>query len=158
MKEDTQGKSRQATPQFSLEKVYLKDLSFESPQPIESLKLADKSDVDFQIHSESRKLDGSDIYEAVLTITVTVTVEKKVLYLIEVKQAGLFILRGVQPQDLAALLNINCPSILFPYVREVISSMAERGGFPQLLLKPVNFEAVYRQYLLEKRKQGTAPA
>jgi preprotein translocase subunit SecB len=157
MTENAQGKSQQATPQFSLEKVYLKDLSFESPQPIESLKLAEKSDVDFQIHSESRKLEG-DIYEAVLTITVTVSIEKKVLYLIEVKQAGLFILRGVQPQDLAPLLNINCPSILFPYVREVISSMAERGGFPQLLLKPVNFEAVYRQYLLEKRKQGTAPA
>jgi preprotein translocase subunit SecB len=157
MTENTQGNSQQATPQFSLEKVYLKDLSFESPQPIESLKLAEKSDVDFQIHTENRKIEG-DIYEAVLTVTVTVSMEKKVLYLIEVKQAGLFIMRGVQHQDLAALLNINCPSILFPYVREAVSSMVERGGFPQLLLKPVNFEAVYRQYLLEKRKQGATPA
>jgi preprotein translocase subunit SecB len=157
MKEETQGKSQKAAPQFSLEKVYLKDLSFESPQPIESLKLTEKLDVDFQLHSESRKVEG-DIYEAVLTITLTVGKDGKAFYLIEVKQAGLFVVSGVEPQELAALLNINCPSILFPYVREVISSMVERGGFPQLLLKPVNFEAMYRQYLLEKRKQGTAPA
>jgi preprotein translocase subunit SecB len=153
MKENTQGNNQKVAPQFSLEKIYLKDLSFESPRPVESLKLNKQSDVDFQLHAENRKIEDG-LYEVVVAVTLTVSQENSPIYLIEVKQAGLFILKGPE-QDLPIMLNSYCPSILFPYVREVVSSMADRGGFPQLLLKPVNFDGIYRQFL---EKQGALKA
>lgn len=158
MKENSQGKDSTAAPaRFSLQKIYIKDLSFESPRPVESLLTPmEGADVNFQMSSESRKLEA-DLHEVVLTITVTIRKETQPLYLIEVKQAGLFGLTGLQPQELATMLNAYCPNLLFPYAREVVSSMAERGGFPQLLLKPVNFDAIYRQYLQQKAA-GAVPA
>jgi preprotein translocase subunit SecB len=145
-----------ASARFSLQKIYIKDLSFESPRPVESLLTPlEGADVNFELGSESRKLEG-DLYEVVLTITVTIRAQNQALYLIEVKQAGLFSLMGLQPRELAAMLNVNCPNILFPYAREVVCTMAERGGFPQLLLKPVNFDVIYRQYLQQKAARAAA--
>lgn len=157
MKENTRGKDpRAAAAKFSLQKIYIKDVSFESPRPVEwMLKPIEGANADFHLSSESRRIEG-DVYEVVLTITVTVSRESKVLYLIEVKQAGLFVLTGLQAEELAGALNVYCPSILFPYAREVVSSMAESGGFPQLLLKPANFDLIYRQYL-EKSSQAAVP-
>ena len=147
MNENTQGKNQQAIPEVALQKIYIKDLSFESPRPLEALhKLTERAEINFQFNTENHAVEAG-VYEVVLWLTLTVSQEKLALYLIEVKQAGLFIMKDVPEQELAALLNSYCPNILFPYVREVISSVVERGGFPQLLLKPVNFDAVYRQYL-----------
>ncbi|HEX5055889.1 MAG TPA: protein-export chaperone SecB [Gammaproteobacteria bacterium] len=157
MKENTQAKDQKtAATKFSLQKIYIKDLSFESPRPVEALlKPFDRSDVNFQIKAENRKLEDG-VYEVVLRATVTVSKENSTLYLIEVKQAGLFLLNNFPEPELAVMLNVYCPSILYPYAREVVSNMTERGGFPQLLLKPVNFDAIYRQYT-EKGLQEPVP-
>lgn len=149
--------SQEKQPQFTLQKIYLKDLSFESPRPLEAFaKSVDRADVNFQLNNEARKV-ADNVYEIVLMITVTARKEDAVLYLVEVKQAGLFTLQDFPEEELAAMLNSYCPNILFPYAREVVSSMVERGGFPQLLLKPINFDALYVQHL-EKRMQETATA
>jgi preprotein translocase subunit SecB len=155
MKENTEGKNQKTGSQFSLQKIYLKDLSFESPRPVESLKPIQQPEVNFQLNTESRKVEEG-VYEVVLTVTVTVGKENLAFYLIEVKQAGLFVLKDFPAQEMPIMLNSYCPSILFPYVREVVSSMAERGGFPQLLLKPLNFDAVYRQYLVAHARKSAS--
>jgi len=157
MKENTQPKDpKTAATRFSLQKIYIKDLSFESPRAVESLlKPFERSDVNFQIKAENRKVEEG-VYEVVLMATVTVSKENSPLYLIEVKQAGLFLLNNFPEPELAVMLNVYCPSILYPYAREVVSNMTERGGFPQLLLKPVNFDAIYRQYA-EKGLQEAVP-
>lgn len=144
-------------PQFTLQKIYLKDLSFESPRPMETLlNPVDRADINFQLSSDIRR-PAEDVYEVTLTITVTARKDDAVLYLVEVKQAGLFILKDFSEQELAAMLNSYCPNILFPYAREVVSNMVERGGFPQLLLKPINFDVIYMQHL-ESQTQQTATA
>ena len=158
MKESAQAKDQKTSPaRFSLQKIYIKDLSFESPRPVESLlKPIDGSEINFQTRAENRKVEDG-LYEVILIVTVTVARDKTPLYLVEVKQAGLFALNGFGEQELATTLSAYCPSVLYPYAREVVSNMAERGGFPQLLLKPMNFDAIYRQYL-EKGVKGAAPA
>lgn len=148
---------QQKKPQFTLLKIYLKDLSFESPRPVETLlKPVERADINFQLNSETRKV-SEGIYEVVLTVTVTARKEEAVLYLVEVKQAGVFTLKDFSEEEFKAMINSYCPNILFPYAREVVSSMVERGGFPQLLLKPINFDALYMQHL-EKQTQETTPA
>jgi preprotein translocase subunit SecB len=156
--ENTQGKNEKAAAaKFSLQKIYIKDLSFESPRAVESLlKPMEQSNVNFQLNAENRKLEDS-VYEVVLTVTVTVSKDNATLYLVEVKQAGLFVLNSFPEDELTLMLNVFCPSILYPYAREAVSSMAERGGFPQLLLKPVNFDAIYHQYIKNGPK-AAAPA
>ena len=158
MSEDNKPETKQDNkPHFTLQKIYLKDLSFESPRPVETLlKTVERADINFQLNSDVRR-PAEDVYEVTLTITVTARKEDTVLYLVEVKQAGLFTLGNFPEEELAAMLNSYCPAILFPYAREVVSSMVERGGFPQLLLKPINFDALYMQHL-EKQTQETAPA
>ncbi|HEX7028900.1 MAG TPA: protein-export chaperone SecB [Gammaproteobacteria bacterium] len=158
MSEDNKPETKQDNkPHFALQKIYLKDLSFESPRPVETLlKTVERADINFQLNSDVRR-PAEDVYEVTLTITVTARKEDTVLYLVEVKQAGLFTLGNFPEEELAAMLNSYCPAILFPYAREVVSSMVERGGFPQLLLKPINFDAIYLQYL-EKQAQQKATA
>lgn len=158
MSEENKPESDQAKkPQITLQRIYLKDLSFESPRPVESLlKPVEQADINFQLNSEVRK-PAENIYEVTLMITVTARREETVLYLVEVKQAGLFTLKDFPEQELAAILTSYCPGVLFPYAREVVSSMVERGGFPQLLLKPINFDALYLEHL-EKQTQQTETA
>ncbi len=147
------GSKANGSQQFALQKIYLKDLSFESPRPIESLnETSERLKVNLNLNSDSRQA-GKDMYEVVLTVTVTADFEKKddTLYLIEVKQAGLFGLKGFSDEELNAVLHATCPNILYPYARETVSTIVERGGFPQLLLKPMNFDT-----LLEKQMQDRA--
>lgn len=147
----------QDQPQFALQKIYLKDLSFESPDPLEAFgKRLENPEINLQLNNEIRNLED-DRYEVVLDITVTAKdkTTEKVIYLVEIKQAGLFGLRNFPEQELAAMLNGYCPGILFPYARETLSSIVERGGYPQLLLAPINFEALYQQHL-EKVSQAAA--
>ena len=145
-------------PSFTLEKIYLRDLSFESPRPIETLvKPVDRADINFQLNTEIRK-PAEDVYEVTLVVTVTALKEKVALYLVEVKQAGLFTLRGFPEEELKAMLNVACPNMLFPYAREVISNMVERGGYPQMLLKPMNFDAIYTQHIEQQTQEKKANA
>lgn len=143
--------------QFGLRKIYIKDLSFESPRPLEVFgKQNEGPEVNLELNTEVLTLEQSQ-FEVVLNITIT-TKDKdsdKVWYLIELKQAGIFQLANFPEDKLAVILNTYCPSILYPYAREAISSTVEKGGFPQFLLAPINFDAIYKQHL-EKLKEAAA--
>lgn len=129
------------------------DLSFESPNTLDVLQEDWKPEMNLDLHTNSRVIDG-DIHEVILTVTVTVKSGKKVAFLAEVKQAGLFTIAGFPEDQLKQLLGSFCPNILYPYARETVTDLVGRGGFPQLLLAPVNFDALYAQH----QKQDDAPA
>lgn len=140
--------------QFALQKIYLKDASFESPTPTELFALERFSpEINIQLNTQSAKL-SEDVYEILLDITVTAKVreQEKTAYLVEVRQAGIFTVAEFSTEDFGFMVNSYCPSILFPYAREAISNLVERGGFPQLLLAPINFEALYRDHLAKLKK------
>lgn len=135
---------------FRIRKLYVKDASFESPNAPQVFGAGEwKPDVDLHLHTETARFGGSG-YEVTLRATVTVTSEERTLYLAEVSLAGLFEIPDLPEDALPPVLGSYCPSILFPYLREVVSDLSVRGGFPQLVLKPVNFEALYRQHHLRQ--------
>ena len=131
-------------PQFSIEKVYVKDLSLEIPNAPAVFLEREVPTVDIQLHHNSASVEQG-VYQTVLTVTVTAKVRDKTMFLVEVAQAGVFAARNIPQQDLDAVLGIACPNILFPYAREVVSDIVVRAGFPPVVLAPVNFEAVYAQ-------------
>ncbi len=138
---------------FDIKKLYLKDASFESPNSPEVFATRDwNPSVDLHLDTGTGQI-GESVYEVSLRATVTVTNRERTLYLAEVSVAGLFEISGVGKAGLDPLLESYCPSILFPYLREVVSDLSVRGGFPQLVLRPVNFEALYQR----KRRQDSAP-
>jgi preprotein translocase subunit SecB len=130
-------------PVFSIEKVYVKDLSLEIPNAPAIFLERDAPQVDIQLHHNSTGVENG-VYQTTLTVTVTAKVGDKTMFLVEVAQAGIFVCRNIPAQELEAVLAIACPNILFPYVREVISETTVRAGFPPVLLAPVNFEAIYQ--------------
>jgi preprotein translocase subunit SecB len=144
-------------PQLVLQKIYIKDLSFESPRPVELFTSpAEPPEINLQLNTHTEKLKN-DLFEITLELTVTARQKKSesIYYLVEIKQAGLFSLNGFSDKELALTVNTYCPGVLFPYAREAVSSLVERGGFPQLLLAPINFDAVYQQHLA-KLNQASA--
>ena len=130
-------------PTFSIEKVYVKDLSLEIPNAPGIFLERDAPQVDIQLHHSSNGIEDG-IYETTLTVTVTAKIKDKTMFLVEAAQAGIFVARNIPAVELEAVLAIACPNILFPYVREVISETTVRAGFPPVLLAPVNFEAIYQ--------------
>jgi preprotein translocase subunit SecB len=130
-------------PTFSIEKVYVKDLSLEIPNAPGIFLERDAPQVDIQLHHSSTGIEDG-IYETTLTVTVTAKLKEKTMFLVEAAQAGIFVARNIPAAELEAVLAIACPNILFPYVREVISETVVRAGFPPVLLAPVNFEAIYQ--------------
>lgn len=155
MTEENQEAQQQAqNGQFSLQRIYVKDLSFESPMPINQ-RLQTQPSVQQDLNTQVGKV-GDDHYEVVLQLTITVKQEDKVAFLVEVHQAGLFFVKGIEGPQLQHLLSTMCPSILFPYARETIDNLATRGGFPPLMLPPVNFDTVYAQAMAEAQKRAEA--
>lgn len=143
----------QAGINFTIQRIYVKDMSFESPQSPHVFGSKEwKPEVNIELSVKNEKLDASN-YEVVLLITVTLNHEGKAVLVNEVKQAGIFTIEGLEDERLNHLLASYCPNILFPYAREVISDTVVRGGFPQLLLAPVNFDALYEE---SKRKAANA--
>ena len=140
-------------PVFSIEKVYVKDLSLEIPNAPGIFLERDAPQVDIQLHHSSTGVEDG-IYETTLTVTVTAKLKDKTMFLVEVAQAGIFVARNIPAQELEQVLGIACPNILFPYVREVISDTVVRAGFPPVILSPVNFEAIYAS----QRQQAPAQA
>ena len=138
----------EAQPSFQIEKLYVKDLSLELPNAPEIFMQAENPQLEIQVRNEGQKFADA-LYEVVVTVTVTAKVGEKTLFLAEAAQAGIFSLRNIPEADIAPFLGIACPTILYPYVREVISDLVTRGGFPPVLLAPVSFEALYAQ-----RNQG----
>jgi len=139
--------------QFAIHKIYTKDISFETPNSPGIFRVDWNPDLDIQLFTGASHLD-TDLYEVIVRITVTVKIKDKTAFLAEVKQAGIFGIRELQEDRLKQLLGIFCPNILFPYVRETVSDLVNRGGFPQLLLAPVNFDAIYVKHLQETQGNG----
>jgi preprotein translocase subunit SecB len=151
----------QQQPVFSIEKIYLKDLSLEIPGAPQVFSERESPQIDVNIHNSAKALDAG-VYEVVLTATVTAKHKDKTAFLVEVSQAGIFQIRGLSDRDLDPVLAIACPNMLFPYVREAVSSVVSRAGFPTFLLNHLSFEALYQQHLQQRQKQqqqsGAAPA
>ena len=140
-------------PVFSIEKVYVKDLSLEVPNAPQVFLEREAPQVDIQLHHNSSAVEDG-VYQTTLTVTVTAKVGEKTLFLVEAAQAGIFVARNIPASELEAVLGIACPNILFPYVREVISETVVRAGFPPVILSPVNFEAIYQA---QREPQAAAP-
>ncbi|MEK7697687.1 MAG: protein-export chaperone SecB [Pseudomonadota bacterium] len=133
---------------FSLEKIYIKDVSYETPAGPRAFLQTEPPQIGVQLSLDHSALDTAQgVYEVVLTITVTATREDKTVFLVEVQQGGLFRLQGVSGEMLNKTLEITCPHMLLPFAREAVSDFIGKGGFPPLLLQPVNFEALYEQKL-----------
>lgn len=144
----------QTQQQFNIQKLYLKDCSYESPDSPNNFTFEKwEPQIDLNLNNANQTL-GEGVYEVVLTITATVKNEDKTAFLVEVQQAGIFTITGVSEDDLAYVLASQCMTILFPYAREVVSDLVTKGGFPPLLLNPVNFDALYAQHL-EQQKQSS---
>ena len=136
--------NEQVQPQFAVQRVYVKDASFESPMGVEVFAKQWQPKVNVELNTKSSKV-ADDTFEAVLTVTVTAKLEEEAALLIEVQQAGLFLIKGLDGDNLRQALGIMAPNLLFPYIREAIDNLAIKGGFPPISLQPVNFEALYRQ-------------
>lgn len=142
--------------QFALQKIYLKDTSFEAPNSPAVFQENWQPQVNLNLATAARDA-GEDFKEVVLTVTVEAKDKDRTAFLIEVQQAGLFVTKGFSPQELGPLLGAYCPNILFPYARETVSDLVTRGGFPQLLLQPVNFDELYTRHV-QQQKTGAAAA
>jgi preprotein translocase subunit SecB len=137
--------------QFAIQKIYLKDVSFESPNsPMVFTEGEFKPEINVQINSGHTTI-GTDTHEVVLSVTVTAKKDDKTAFLVEVKQAGVFAITGFAQENLAGMLGAFCPETLFPYAREAVSELVSKGGFPQLLLAPVNFNALYTQHVQQQQ-------
>ncbi|MFZ0254134.1 MAG: protein-export chaperone SecB [Gammaproteobacteria bacterium] len=137
--------------QFAIHKIYVKDLSFETPNSPAIFRNEWRPQVDIQLHSEAKRIEP-DLYEVVLSVTVTSKLQETTAFLVEVHQAGIFGIAGVPEGHLGPMLSSFCPNLLFPYARETVSDLVARGGFPQFLLAPVNFDALYAKHLEDARK------
>ena len=149
------GQDTQQAPQqeFVIHKVYLKDVSFESPNAPDIFTQEWAPETHIDLNTASRAID-ENIYEVELSLTVTTKLGERTAYLVEIKQAGVFGAAGFAPDHLGHLLGSYCPNLLFPYAREAISSLVTKGGFPDMALAPVNFDALYAQHLEQLRQQA----
>lgn len=129
---------------FAVQRIYIRDASFEAPDTPEAFRRAYAPQVNFSINSRSKKVEG-DIYEVVLRLTADIKQDDKTVFLVEVQQAGIFEIAGLDGERMEQVLNVTCPSILFPYGREAVDALVTKGSFPALMLAPINFEAVYLQ-------------
>jgi preprotein translocase subunit SecB len=144
---------QQAQGKFAIQKIYVKDLSFEAPNSPQSFTEQWEPNVNLDLNTNAQGVAEHN-YEVVLSLTVTVSNNDKTAYLVEVQQAGIFHLEQFPDSMLRAMLGSFCPNILFPYAREAISDIVTRGGFPQMLLNPINFDALYEQHLQHETQQA----
>ena len=129
---------------FQIEKIYVKDLSLEIPHAPAIFTEQVQPEIQVQINTEAQQF-GEGFYEVTVTATVTAKMGERTLFLAEAEQAGIFSLRNVPATDIGPLLGIACPNVIFPYLRETMSDVITRGGFPPLLLAPLSFEQLYLQ-------------
>lgn len=144
--------SEEVQQQFALQRIYIKDVSFETPQGHEVFRQQWKPRVNLELNTKQTRIDDNN-FEVVLTLSVTATLEEKTAFLVEVQQAGIFFVSGIPDQQLRQVLATVCPNILFPYAREAIDNLVTRGSFPPLMLAPVNFDALYQQALKQAQEQ-----
>lgn len=143
--------NEQLQPVFAIEKIYIKDLSLEIPNAPSIFLERDTPEINMQLGGKNQRIDEG-LYEVLLTVTVTAKIKDKIMFLVEVQQAGIFRIRNVSDEEIDPVLGIGCPTILFPYLREAVSDIVTRAGFPPVILSPVNFEAIYQQKKAETSK------
>jgi preprotein translocase subunit SecB len=141
-------------PIFNMDKIYVKDLSLEIPHAPKIFLERDNPQVDIQLHTQASSVEEGQ-FEVVVMATVTARIGEKIMFLIEVKQAGIFQIRNVPTDELEPILAVMCPNILFPYLREAVSDVAVRGGFAPVLLNPINFDALYQQQRQQQAQAAT---
>jgi len=143
-----------AQPQFTVEKIYLKDVSFEAPNAPQIFNEQGQPQLNMNLNQKVARLaDG--VYEVVLGVTLTCMMGEKTVYLSEVQQAGIFGLVGFDERTLDMMLGTYCPNVLFPYARQSISELISQGGFPPFYLQPINFEGLYAEGLRRRTEQGS---
>ena len=147
--------STEQQARFVIQKIYTKDISFETPNSPDIFREEWAPELDLQLGNEYNRID-EDNHEITLTVTVTAKVGDKVAFLVEVKQSGVFSLTGYSDQEMGPLIGSYCPNTLFPFAREVVSDIVLKGGFPQLVLAPVNFDAVYMKQMEQAKQQAAA--
>ncbi|MEX1033355.1 MAG: protein-export chaperone SecB [Cellvibrionaceae bacterium] len=139
--------------QFAVQRIYVKDLSFEAPLGVNAFSQPWKPQVNQEINTKNQKI-GDNLYEVTLSLTITVKLEEKVAFLVEIQQAGLFSIKGLDDKQLTQVLNTMCLQILFPYARETIDGLAIKGSFPALMLPPINFDALFAQALSQSKEKA----
>ena len=144
---------QQNEPQFAIQRIYTKDISFESPNAPSVFVQNITPEINVGLKTEINSLDESN-YEVVLTVNVEAKHEEKTIYLVEVQQAGIFLVRNIPEEQAGPLLGIGAPNALFAYAREIVSDLTTRGTFAPFVLQPVNFEAMYAQQMAAQQKQG----
>jgi preprotein translocase subunit SecB len=155
-----QANGQASQPQLVMQKIYVKDVSFEAPNAPQIFNEIDEnSQPQVQLNLGQKATDlGNDLYEVVLSLTLTCTVGERTAYLAEVEQAGVFGIAGFSDEDQAGIIGSYCPNLLFPYARQVISSMVVEGGFPPFLLQPINFDALFAEQQRRAMGGDQAPA
>jgi preprotein translocase subunit SecB len=148
----TEEKQQAPAQEFAIHRVYVKDISFESPNAPKVFTQEWRPETNVQINTQAQQLEPN-IYEVELTLTVTAKMAEQTVYLVELKQAGIFQLSGFEQEHLGHLLGSYCPNILFPYARAAISGLVTGGGFPDMALAPINFDALYAQHLEQLKQQ-----
>lgn len=151
--QNTAAQEEQAAPQFSIQRIYLKDLSFESPNAPTIFTKEYKPEIKLDLDNKSTQIEPG-VFEVVLSVTVTATIEDQTAFLVEVQQAGVFVIGNMPEQQVAGMLGAYCPNTLFPYAREAVSNLVNRGTFPALNLSPVNFDALFAQYMQQAQQQA----
>jgi preprotein translocase subunit SecB len=136
---------------FQIQRIYTKDISFESPNSPAVFQKEWQPDINLELDTKSLKLEEG-VFEVVLRVTITATQEKETIYLCEVQQAGIFSIDGLGEAELGHCIGAYCPNLLFPYAREVISGLVMRASFPQVNVSPVNFDLLYMNYLQEQQQ------
>ena len=144
-----------AGPAFTVEKIYVKDVSFEAPGAPAIFSEPGQPDLQLNLNQRVQRLNEA-LFEVVLGVTLTCKAGDKTAYVAEVQQAGIFGLMGLEAQAVDVLLGTQCPNILFPYVRQLVSDLVQAGGFPPFFLQPINFEALYAESLRQRAAQGDA--
>jgi preprotein translocase subunit SecB len=148
MAEEQAAKQQQ---QFTVQRIYTKDLSFESPSTPAIFKQQWQPKVAVELNTKSETIDAEGNFEVILSITITAKVDEETAFLVEVQQAGIFYIKGFEGEDLRRILGTAAPNVLFPYARETIDTLCVKGAFPALMLAPVNFDAVYQQALVQSQ-------
>ena len=148
--------SEATKPEFALQRIYLSDVSFEAPNSPEVFMMNEKPQVDVKLDTSNRKVNG-ELYEVTVKITAQVTFGEKTAFLAEVQQSGAFRVVGIEGDNLDHTLGAFSPNILFPYAREAVDGLVVKGGFPPLMIAPVNFEAIYAERKQREAQKAEQP-
>lgn len=151
---EEQAAAQENQQQFAMQRIYNKDVSFESPATPNVFRKQWQPKINVDLNTKSNAVDEEGNYEVVLTITLTAKIEDETAFLVEVQQAGIFFIAGFEGETLRRLLGTAAPNVLFPYARENIDALVVKGGFPAIMLSPVNFDALYQQAVAQSENRA----